>query len=108
MTMAAELVNFLAGTETLGFNLEGWKLHWEPPHEADRSYRARVDFARPFRAAPLVHAAISGFDASNQDAVRINIAAANITTTGFDIVVSTWMDTRLWRVDVNWLAIGQN
>jgi hypothetical protein len=108
MNSAVEPMSFLAGTESLGSHLDGWNLNGEPPHEGDRSYRARVVFARAFRDTPLVHIAISGLDASNLDAVRVSASATGISPEGFDIVLSTWMDSRLWRVDVNWLAIGPN
>jgi hypothetical protein len=99
-------MSFLAGTESLGFTRDGWNLHTEPPHDGDRCYRARVAFANAFRGMPLVHIGIAGLDASNQDAVRVTASAAGITPEGFEILLSTWMDTRLWRIDVNWLAIG--
>jgi len=106
MTSTVEPMSFLAGTESLGFTLDSWNLHAEPPHDGDRCYSTRVAFAHAFRGVPLVHIGISGLDASNQDAVRVTASAAAITPEGFEIVISTLLDTRLWRVDVNWLAIG--
>jgi hypothetical protein len=104
--MAIEPMNFLAGTEVMGFRSEGWRLDAEPPHDADRYHRAWVGFSRPFRGVPLVHLGIAGFDVDNRDAARLTVAATNVTSAGFTIVLSTWFNTRIWRVDVNWLAIG--
>lgn len=106
MTMAIEPMNFLAGTETLGFQHEGWQLHAEPPHAGDRFYRAWVPFSRPFRGVPLVHLGLAGFDVGNGDAARITATATDVGSEGFTIVLGTWLDTRIWRVDVNWLAVG--
>jgi hypothetical protein len=99
-------LNFLAGSETLGASLEGWGLD-EAPHGAPaRSFRHHVAFSRAFTAPPLVHLGIAGFDVSNEDSARVMTRADEITASGFDIVVTTWLHSRLWRVDVNWLAVG--
>lgn len=99
-------LNFLAGSETLGTSNEDWTLD-EAPHGApERSFRHHVAFSRRFAGTPLVHLGIAGFDASNQDSTRVVTRAENATEQGFDIVVTTWLHSRLWRVDVNWLALG--
>jgi hypothetical protein len=105
MSNSVDPMSFLAGTEKLGFRHEGWVLD-QAPADGDRFFRARVVFSRPFRNAPLVHLGVSGFDISNQDAARLRASAMNITPEGFEVVLTTWFDTRLWWVDVNWLAIG--
>ena len=106
MTMAIEPMNFLAGIEALGSHIEGWKLDAEPPHDADRFHRTWVPFVRPFRGLPLVHLGISGFDIDDRDAARVTVSAADVSSEGFTIVLRTWFNTRIWRVDVNWLALG--
>jgi hypothetical protein len=99
-------MNFLAGTEALGSRSEGWNLDQAPHGAPERSFRSRVTFERAFSGAPLVHVGISGFDISNQDSARLCLRAENVSPEGFDIVLAAWLHTRLWRVDVNWLAIG--
>ncbi len=107
MSNAVEPFSFLAGTEVLGTATPGWDLDQLPaPGGPDRAARAYVAFARAFLAVPLVHLGITGLDVSNQDAARVTVTAANVTTEGFEIVVSTWFDTRIWRTQVSWLAIG--
>jgi len=99
-------LNFLAGSETLGASLEGWSLD-EAPHGApERTFRHHVAFSSAFAAAPLVHLGLAGFDVSNADSARVVTRAESVTASGFDIVVTTWLHSRLWRVDVNWLAVG--
>jgi hypothetical protein len=39
--------------------------------------------------------------------VRADILADKVTTTGFDLVFRTWSDTRVARVRMNWMAIGE-
>ena len=106
MTMTLGPMNFLAGREVMGFQSEGWTLAAEPPHEADRSHRVAVTFLTPFGGVPLVHLGIAGFDVCNGDAARLTATATEVTSHGFTILLSTWLNTRIWRVDVNWLAIG--
>lgn len=107
MTYAVQPFSFLAGTETLGVQTAGWNLDQLPePGGPDRAARAAVRFARPFNAVPLIHLGVTGLDVSNQDAARVVVQAENVTTEGFEVVVSTWFDTRLWRTQVSWLAIG--
>jgi hypothetical protein len=96
---------FLAGTETLDARRAGWVLD-QPRSAADRSFRTWVSFARPFGAPPLVHVGIAGFDIANQDAARLTTSVSHVTPEGFEIVLSTWLGTRMWRVDVSWIAVG--
>lgn len=101
-----EPMNFLAGTEALGSLSKGWTLDKAPHGAPERSFRTRVSFNRPFQGTPLVHLGIAGLDAGNQDATRLTAVADNVTHDGFEIVLKTWLHSKLWRVDVNWLAIG--
>lgn len=108
MSQPMQPFNFLAGTATLGYaDTPGWDLDQLPAAGGpDRVAQATVRFVRPFRNAPLVHVGITGLDISNEDAARLTVTAANVTARGFDIVASTWFNTRLWRTQVSWLAIG--
>ena len=98
--------NFLAGHEVLSASHPEWTLDEALPDGGPRSVRVSVAFREPFAAAPLVHIGISGFDIGNTDAARITVSAEHITNMGFDAVVTTWLYSRLWRIDLNWLAIG--
>lgn len=106
MTTAITPLNFLAGTEALDSRREGWTLDRAPHGAPERSYRSRVTFERPFGATPLVHMGMAGLDISNQDSARLTAKVENVSPEGFDLVLGTWLHTRVWRVDVNWLAIG--
>lgn len=104
MSNAVEPLSFLAGSEVLGAAMDGWMLDQEGG--GDRRFRASVRFEKPFRQLPLVQVGLAGFDISNRDAARLTVATSNVTNEGFDIVLSTWLHTRLWRADVNWIAVG--
>jgi hypothetical protein len=106
MNTAMEPFSFLAGRQVLGVETEGWDLDQPSADGADRRLRVKVGFASPFRSAPLVHLGLCGFDISEHDCARLTVEAQNVTREGFEIVLGTWFNTRLWRVEVNWLALG--
>ncbi|KID12607.1 H-type lectin domain-containing protein [Ponticoccus alexandrii] len=72
-----------------------------------RERRKTIRFAEPFRTPPAVQVALSLWDMDQGANVRADIAAENVTTTGFDLAFRTWSDTRVARVRMNWLAIGE-
>jgi len=71
-----------------------------------RERRCEVRFSEAFRAAPAVHASISLLDADNGAAIRTEITVEKITPQGCELVFRTWMDTRIARIRVAWMAIG--
>jgi hypothetical protein len=56
--------------------------------------------------APNVSSGISGFDIDLQDAARLSVGAEAISLTGFRLVVRTWRQTKVYRVEIGWLALG--
>ncbi len=106
MDNGIEPLSFLSGVEYLGNAQEGWTLDHESGFTADRFFRAQVLFERPFKNVPVVHLGVTGFDISSHDAARLTTSVANISPQGFEIVLSTWLNTRIWRVNFSWLAIG--
>ena len=95
----------LSSVAILDSNLEGWTLLDAGP-DSSRAFVFKVNFERPFATSPLVHVAIAGFDIENHDAARLRVRAVDIHAGGFGIQVETWLSTRVWSVDVSWLAIG--
>jgi len=71
-----------------------------------RSSRHTVQFSRPFKAAPAVTVGISMWDIAHDAHTRADIRAENITHESFEIVFSTWGDTRVARIRADWMAIG--
>ncbi len=106
MNVPVEPLVFVAGVNTFGVEDEGWQLVGNPEGDQDRHFRARVTFEQPLRSSPVVHVGIAGFDMGNEDAARLRVRADNITTDGFEVVVETWLNSKIWSVDVSWLAVG--
>lgn len=71
-----------------------------------RERRVEIRFREAFRAAPAVHASISLLDADTAAAIRTELSVEEITPQSCQIVFRTWMDTRIARIRVAWMAIG--
>lgn len=72
-----------------------------------RERRKPVKFSQAFRSVPSVQVTLSLWDMDQGANVRADIAADKVTETGFDIVFRTWSDTRVARVRMSWMAIGE-
>jgi hypothetical protein len=72
-----------------------------------RERRKAVLFDEAFRSPPAVQVALSLWDMDQGANVRADVSADRITTTGFELVFRTWSDTRVARVRMTWLAIGE-
>ena len=100
----------LSATLSLGLGTEGWNLaehpaegtHWTEP----RTFTTEVFFAAPFAYTPVVHLGLTGFDIDQAYTARLSVRALDITPSGFKAEVSTWLDSRVYGVEVTWLAIG--
>ena len=71
-----------------------------------RTFITHVAFDAPFANVPLVHVGISGFDIDNRDTARLNVRTGAVSATGFDLEVRTWLNTRVYSVEINWIALG--
>ncbi|HXN32613.1 MAG TPA: H-type lectin domain-containing protein [Polyangiaceae bacterium] len=98
-------LSLLSATVVLDSSLEGWSL-LDPSTDGARAFRYHVSFSRPFSAPPVVQVGIVGLDVSREDNVRVRVRALDITATGFTLEAVTWLNTKIWAVDVSWLAIG--
>lgn len=85
--------------------LPGWSL-LEPGVDRSRSFTTTVHFDQPFAQPPVVHAGLAGFDIENGDAARLTLKVAAVRPDGFDILLETWFETKVWSVAVSWLAVG--
>lgn len=98
----------VSSVTTLGILTPGWNLteiEEGDPHAA-RTFTTKVEFLDAFQFPPVLHTSLVGFDLDQRDSQRLSIAASNITTTSFDLSVTTWMASRVYSVEVNWLALG--
>ncbi|KNG92598.1 H-type lectin domain-containing protein [Pseudaestuariivita atlantica] len=72
----------------------------------DRERRRTIVFAEPFGEEPMVHVSLSLWDMDSRSNARAEVRADRIRKDRFDVVFSTWGDSRIARVHVSWLAIG--
>ena len=72
-----------------------------------RERRTAVQFSETFRSAPVVQIGVSLWDVDTSNALRTEIEARDITPKGFSAVFRTWSDTRVARIRVTWMAIGE-
>ena len=88
--------------------LPGWNLASieETAKPQLRRFVYEVNFDNSFSNVPLVHIGVTGFDIDNKDTSRLSVRAEEITHSGFNVVVETWMHTRMYKVEFSWLAIG--
>lgn len=72
-----------------------------------RHIRSFVHFREPFLTAPVVHLGLSMWDMSNKANSRADVQASEIKAEGFAITFRTWGDSKVARVRVGWMAIGE-
>jgi hypothetical protein len=86
----------------------GWRLARLPGEDAaeQRIFKTHVPFAVPFANVPMVHIGLTGFDIDNRDTARLSVRAGEISATGFDLLVLTWLNTRVYKVEISWIALG--
>jgi len=71
-----------------------------------RHIRSFVHFKEPFLSPPMVHAGLSMWDMSNTANSRADVQTTEVRTDGFAIVFRTWGDSKVARVRVSWIAMG--
>ncbi len=72
-----------------------------------RERKVAVKFSEPFLSPPTVHTGFALWDISNAAGTRVDLATESITKLGFTIRFTTWGDTKIARMRVNWMAIGE-
>ncbi len=97
-----------SATVTLDQNLADWQLAQIETNASPepRSFEYYIGFENPFSTVPLVQAGIAGFDIDNQDTSRLSLHITEVSSDGFKIVIQTWMHTRVYMVEVSWIALG--
>ena len=93
----------------LGQFTPGWTLvdSDETSAQQPRRFVSKVAFEAPFCFIPVVHVGIAGFDVDHRASARLSVYAAAISANGFDIVVQTWQNSCIYKVEISWLALGQ-
>ena len=100
-------LSFAAGAARFDESQPGWTLLEPGQAGAEfRTFTGQVLFERVFNAPPLVHVGITGFDIDHRDNARLNVGIANIDEQGFRLELRTRWNSRLWSVELNWIAVG--
>ena len=86
------------------------KSYWQTGHVFETGTGARTDtitvtFSTPLCYIPVVTANLAGADASKDFNLRINLDVQNVSSTGFQVLITTWADTNIYGVWFNWLAM---
>lgn len=74
--------------------------------EGSRTRTQWIAFNQPFISPPVVHVSLTLWDMDSAHNVRADLAAENVSVLGFDAVFRTWLDTKVARVRVSWIAVG--
>jgi hypothetical protein len=100
----------LSAQVSVGVLTEGWQLNVvnHAGEDAPRicNFLVEVPFDSPFASPPVVQLGLTGFDIDQRDSARLTLKAENISSSGFQAVITTWADTRVYGVDFQWFAIG--
>lgn len=72
-----------------------------------RERRKEIRFSESYRMPPMVQVNLSLWDVDSATNVRADIKAEKVSNKGFELVFRTWGDTKVARVRMNWMAIGE-
>ena len=103
--LATHRIGIEQGDNVLFSDYEDGGAMWTGRGQRER--RRHVRFAEPFRTPPVVHLSLSLWDMDAATVIRAALGAESVTEQGFDIVFRTWGDTRVARMRVAWMAIGE-
>jgi hypothetical protein len=97
-----------SATVTLDQYQSGWSLAEVESNSSPepRSFEYYIGFDNPFSNIPVIHAGIAGFDIDNQDTNRMSLSVKEVSNSGFKVVIQTWMHTRIYMVEISWIALG--
>ncbi|PSL17674.1 H-type lectin domain-containing protein [Shimia abyssi] len=72
-----------------------------------RERRKLIRFSQKYRVPPVVHVGLSLWDIDSQNNIRAEVVAEEVTNLGFHLVFRTWGDSRVARVRMSWMSIGE-
>ncbi|MEP2533673.1 H-type lectin domain-containing protein [Shimia sp.] len=93
------------GDETLFSDFEKDGEMWTG--DGPRERRKLIRFSSKYRAPPTVQVGLSLWDMDCEHNIRSEVVAEEVTNLGFHLVFRTWGDSRVARVRMSWLAIGE-
>ena len=97
----------ISSSVCIGSETKGWTLDTEASEaDPERTFLFEVFFDLPFSSAPVVQLGMTGFDIDQCSSSRLKVTVASITEVGFTVQLQTWRSSRVYSVDLNWIAIG--
>jgi hypothetical protein len=103
--LRSHLIGIDQGDTVLFSDFENDGEMWKGRGQRER--RRRVKFSEPFRFPPNVQTSVSLWDMDASTVIRADITAETVTEDGFDLVFRTWGDSRIARVRIGWIAMGE-
>ncbi len=71
----------------------------------DKRVITPIKFAKPFESIPTLLPTIDAFSFEDSPESTLHVWAENITEDGADIVVRTWRTSKIYFVNIHWLAL---
>ncbi len=99
------LIGVDQGSATLFSDFENSGTMWTG--SGQRECRKQVNYKEKFKSVPVVHLSLSMWDQHSESNQRGELNTQNVSESGFDIVFTTWGDTKIARARASWLAIGE-
>lgn len=82
---------------------KGYDFYYERP-PLTSVFRDNADFTKTFRKPPKVVVALTAIDISNHQDVRVALTTSSIHTQKFDVKLSTWAESKVYGVALQWMA----
>ena len=70
-----------------------------------REQKIPILFKNEFLRMPQVLTMLSGLDVADSP-VRLRVTAESVSTTGFVLTIGTWVNSEIYGISVQWMAIG--
>lgn len=75
--------------------------------KGEREVRRQIRFQAEFTDPPRVMLSVQMIDGDAGSNLRLDLRSLDIDTNGFTSVAKTWSDTKVGRLRVTWIALGQ-
>ncbi|KOS20484.1 Fibrinogen- and Ig-binding protein [Escovopsis weberi] len=101
----SDLVAQLSALPRLQIDAGEWSTPWDWRTPEVRGSQ-RINFSKPFAAAPHVAVSTNTLDIGNNKNFRARVHATDVDALGFTVHATTWAGTTMYKVGVTWIAVG--
>ena len=74
----------------------------------ERTVTIHIYFDKKYENAPKVMVSLSLLDTERDTNLRISVFPEHIDTSGFDLTIYTWDNTKIFRVKAIWISFNYN